>query len=84
MPTQRPDLFQKATLSNGAVADSWPKSGRILRERLPNTRVTQLEKAGHFLMLDAPDRYLKAPPGSYADIRKARPETEPTRGLLSG
>lgn len=38
----------------------WPISGQLLYELLPNVRVTELKKAGHFLQLDDPDAYLKA------------------------
>ncbi len=38
----------------------WEKSGEILEKTFPNVEVTQLEEAGHFVMLDAKDRFISA------------------------
>lgn len=39
---------------------AWSKSGQILKDHLPHCRITQLERAGHFLMLDSEDRYVES------------------------
>ncbi len=38
----------------------WSKSGQILEKAFKRVKVTRLKKAGHFLMLDAPERFLAA------------------------